>query len=156
MKNQYLNSKFSDIDAKFKKARKFSKNNPEIAAMLSSYLVVSISGVFEDCVEHLFIERVRTVTSDNEIVNLIKELIGQRFRNPNYKEIKGFLGYLDPNYERILDSKINEKNEFGLNSIVTNKNQVAHGGISNATIQDVETYYKDALKIFKELENILL
>ena len=155
MKNQYLNGKFSDIDEELKKAEEFSKSDSKIASMLSSYLVVAISGIFEDCVEHLFIERVNK-TNDNEIENLVKELIHQDFRNPEYAEIKKFVSYLSSKYGKDLRTKIDDKNITGLNSIVTNKNQVAHGGISNATIKDIRTYYKSALRIFEELEKILL
>ncbi|MBI4007928.1 MAG: hypothetical protein HY354_05465 [Planctomycetes bacterium] len=40
--------------------------------------------------------------------------------------------------------------------MVKNKNKVAHGGISNATLNDVIDYHNSAIKIFEELENILL
>jgi len=155
MKNQYLKDRFVGVEQEFKKAQEVSKNDPKIASMLSSYFVVFISGIFEDCVEHLFIERVSKI-QDNEIENLVKELIAIQFRNPEYGNIKKLVSTLNPKYGENLRSKVNDKNIDGLNSIVTNKNQVAHGEISNATLQDIETYYENALKIFEELENILL
>lgn len=154
MTNKYLKDKFSDISNKLKKAEEFGNNEPEIAAMLSSYLVVAIAGIFEDCVEHLFIERA-SKTKDDEIVSLVKALIGQTFRNPEYEKIKDLLSSLNPTYSGDLRSKIDNKNIDGLNSIVTNKNKVAHGEISNATIQDVKIYYENSKKVFKELEKIL-
>ena len=114
-----------------------------------------ISGVFEDCVEHLFIDRVRKA-KDDEITSLVKALISQSFRNPEYEKIKDLLSNLSTKYGADLRSKIDDKNIIGLNSIVTNKNHVAHGEISNATIQDVKVFYKDAKKVFEELEKILI
>lgn len=154
MKDQYLKDKFDYISNKLKRAEKFSKNDPEIAVMLSSYLVVAIAGIFEDCVEHLFIKRT-SKTNDSEIINLVQALISRNFRNPEYDKIKDLLSNLNPIYSSDLRSKIDNKNIDGLNSIVTNKNKVSHGEISNATIQDVKIYYENAKKFFEELEKIL-
>lgn len=155
MRSQYLKDKFGIIRDNFKKAKSISKSDPKIASMMSSYLVVFISGIYEDCIEHLFIERAGK-NKDIEIKNLVKVLIDQQFRNPNYKNIKKLVGALDPKYDGILRKEIVDKNINGIDSIVNNKNKIAHGESSNATLNDIITYHKDALKIFGELEKIPL
>jgi len=155
MKCQYLIAKFEIIDKAINKAKNVGLNDLELSSMLSSYLVVFISGIYEDIIEYLFTQRAGK-NNDKEIENFVKTLIGKQFRNPEYRKIRELVGSLDPKYQSILESKIETKNKEGLNSIVYNKNNVAHGKISNATINDIEIYNKNAIKIFEELEHILL
>lgn len=152
MKSEYLKDKFALIEENTKTAEKVK--DPKIASMLSDYLVVSISGIYEDCIEHLFIQRAGK-NNDKEIQNLVKTFIDQHFRNPKYENIKKLVKALGSEQEKVLQG-IDSKSINGINGIVTNKNKVAHGQTSNATINDIVKYHKSALKIFKTLENILL
>ena len=152
IKSEYLKEKFDSIQRNIKIAEEV--NDQKLASMLSSYLVVSISGTYEDCIEYLFIQR-SGKNNDKEIQNFVKTLIDLHFRNPNYENIKKMVKALDSKYETILRDKIADKNIEGINSIVTNKNNVAHGKVSNATIRDIKNYHENALKIFKVLEEIL-
>jgi len=151
IKSEYLKEKFDSIQRNIKIAEEV--NDQKLASMLSSYLVVSISGTYEDCIEYLFIQR-SGKNNDKEIQNFVKTLIDLHFRNPNYENIKKMVKALDSKYETILRDKIADKNIEGINSIVINKNNVAHGKVSNATIRDIKNYHKNALKIFKVLEEI--
>ncbi len=153
MNCQYVIDKFNRIDSNLN-AVKTSTVDPKLGSMLSSYLVVFISGVYEDCVEHLFVERAGK-SNDKELQNLVKELIGQSFRNPNYGKIKDLVKYLDSSYGKTLRSKVKQSDIDGLNDIVTNKNKVAHGDVSNATLNDVISFHNGAKNIFEALEDIL-
>jgi len=150
----YLKDKFRNIDNKVAKSKQIGGSDPEIAAMMSSYLAVFISGIYEDCIEYLFKERAGR-NKDSEIQNFVENIMDKDFRNPNYEKIRDFLKYLNETYGDQLDKLGNEYKD-ALNSIVNNKNQIAHGGTCNATINDIITYHKKALKIFEELEKILL
>ncbi|MDO9579999.1 MAG: MAE_28990/MAE_18760 family HEPN-like nuclease, partial [Bacteroidales bacterium] len=151
---QYLKEKFQTINDTIKKAKKSGEKDARLASMLSSYLVVWISGVYEDMVEHLFAERVKKV-NDKEIENFVEVFIGEQFRSPRYENIKKLVKAFDPKYGYELRSKIEDKNITALDSIVNNKNKAAHGEVSNATIDDIIGWNKDTIKIFEELENIL-
>jgi len=151
IKSEYLKEKFDSIQRNIKIAEEV--NDQKLASMLSSYLVVSISGIYEDCIEYLFIQR-SGKNNDKEIQHLVETLIDLHFRNPNYENIKKMVKALDSKHGTILQEKIADKNIKGINSIVTNKNNVAHGKVSNATIRDIKDYHKNALKIFKVLEEI--
>jgi len=154
MELKYLKEKFQTIDDAIKKAEEVGGKDIRLGSMLSSYLVVFISGTYEDTIEELFIKRAGK-SGDGEIKNLVESLIDKQFRNPKYDSIKTLMGYLRPDYKKQLETKIKDKNIQALNSIVTNKNKVAHGEISNATIDDIKGWHRDAIKIFEVLENIL-
>lgn len=153
MKCQYVIDKFNLIDLDLN-AVKTSTVDPKLGSMLSSYLVVFISGIYEDCVEHLFVERAGK-NNDQELRNFMEAAMHRSFRNPEYSNIKGLVKYLDSSYGKTLDSKARKNDIEGLNGIVTNKNLVAHGGVSNATLEDVIKFHKGAKNIFEALENIL-
>jgi len=155
MKCQYLIDKFKIINDALDKIKKSSIKDPELFSMLSSYLVVFISGIYEDCIEYLFIQRAGK-NEDKELENLIKVLIDRHFRNPRYEKIKELVKALEPKYGNQLESKIDLKSKEGIDSIVSNKDNVAHGKTSNATLNDINIYHDNASKIFEELENILL
>lgn len=155
MRCQYTIDKFKIIEEAINKSANASLVSPDISSMLSSYLVVFISGVYEDVIEYLFIQRAGK-SNDKEIENFVKVIIDKQFRNPNYDNIRELIKGLDSKYQAILESRIDIKNKDGINSIVNNKNSIAHGRISNTTINDVATYHNSAIKIFEELENILL
>lgn len=152
IKSQYLKDKFELIEKSIKTAE--NVNDPQSASMLSGYLVVSISGIYEDCIEHLFIQRAGK-NNDKEMQNLVKTFIDRHFRNPNYENIKKLVKALGSKRENILQ-KIDTKSIDGLDSIVNNKNNIAHGKVSNATVGDIMGYHQNALKIFEVLEKILL
>ncbi len=155
MKCQYISDKFKVIEDSLNKAKNSSVSDPELSSMLSSYSAVLISGIYEDVIEYLFIQRAAK-NGDQEISGLVKVLIDRVFRNPEYDKIENLVKALDSKYTTTLNSKIAERSKEALNSIVRNKNKVAHGELSNATLSDIELYHKDATIIFEGLENILL
>ena len=156
MKSQYLKDKFGSITKAIDKARSVSVNDPELVSMLSAYLIVLISGTYEDCIEHLFVQRALK-SGDKELKNFVEKLIGAHFRNPHYERIKKWINFLNPLYGEKLDSKINTKEREGINSIYTNRIDVAHYGKAlKINLNDVTDYHSRSIKIFNVLENILL
>lgn len=155
MKSAYLERKFEEIQEAIGKAKQTSLLDVKLASMLSSYLVVFISGIYEDCIENLFVQRAGK-SYDGELQNLVRTLINEQFRNPEYGKIKKLVKSLNTSYGNRMDSQINTKYIEGINSIVENKNKVAHGNPSNATLKDVEDYHNRAINVFKVLEDILL
>jgi len=153
MNSEYIKDKFNLIDDTIDKIK--TVQDKKLLSMLSNYLVVFISGIYEDCVEQLFIERA-CKNDDEQIQNLVKNLIDKHFRNPMYREVKKWVKYFDSKYVTTFQSKIDDKNIQAIDSIVENKNRVAHGENSNATFKDVNIWYNNSLKIFEVLEEILL
>jgi hypothetical protein len=155
MKCLYIQNKFTNIEESIAKA-KTTVTDPAIAAMLSGYLIVYISGVYEDCIEHLFIQRARK-NNDVELEGFIKSAINVQFRNPRFEKIQNLLGWLNPAYKIEMSKRVEQTNIAAINSIVENKDCIAHGKtFSNATINDISTYYSNAKKIFEVLDDIIL
>lgn len=155
MKCEYLKNRFQFIEDSIKKVDAAGLNDPQLTSMLCSYLVVVISGIYEDCIECLFIQRAAK-SHDKELEHFVEVMLHKHFRNPDFGKIKEFVKALDPGYAKKLDVNVSKKSIDGLNSIVEDKNDVAHGKFSYATLNDVRQYHTSAIEVFVELEKILL
>ncbi len=150
----YLRHRFREIHHALKDAKEIHSAQPEAEQFLAGYLVVFISGVFEDCIERLFIERAR-LTEDEHLASFVEETMNKSFRNPTCENIKAFLGRLDRRHKDRLDRKVAGFYQDGLDAIVNNKNALAHGRSANATLREVIDYYFRARRVFQGLEDIL-
>jgi len=154
MESQYLKDKFENIANTVAKAK--TVDNLELASMLSNYLICFISGTYEDCIEYLFIQRAKR-SNDKELISLVEELIAAHFRDPTYEKIRNLVRLLNPLSATLLDSKIDIRDKEGINSISRNRNEIVHYGRNpNVTINDVVDFHNRTLKIFEELERMLL
>lgn len=154
MKSKYVKERFQFIEDSIKRVENANLNDAQLNSMLSSYLIVLISGIYEDCIESLFVLRAAK-SRDKEITNFIKVFLSKHFRNPDFNKILNLLGSLNPNYAKRLKSQIALEAKEAINSIVRNKNRIAHGAYSNATISDIRYYHTSATAIFLELERVL-
>jgi hypothetical protein len=154
MKTTYLKSRFSQIDLAIQKAKTSSSGDAELQAFLASYLVVMISGCYEDCVEHLVAERAAKA-GDKEVEAFVRDCVDKQFRNPKFDAIKDLIGQYSPAYKQSLDKKVNDKARAAIGSIVTHRNSIAHGKNASVTLGDVEQFHQNSAPIFEALEDIL-
>ena len=72
MKDPYIIARFQEIDAAIQRAKSSSAGDHYLQAILASYLVVLISGYYEDSVEYLVAVRAGKA-GDAEVQNFVKE-----------------------------------------------------------------------------------
>jgi hypothetical protein len=128
--------------------------DPEIASFLSSYLVVMLSGVYEDCIEHLLAQRAAR-GQDNEVTSYISKSLHETFRNPTFGALVGVLGKFSDQYAQRMREGVQERDAQALDSIVNNKNLIAHGRRSQLTVNEVVTFHGGVVRIFELLEGLL-
>lgn len=154
MNNPYLVDRFREIDAAIKQARASSAGDHRLQASLASYLVVLIAGYYEDSVEHL-VEVRAGKSGDTDVQNFVRECVHRSFRNPNFEQINELIGHFSGSYKKALAELVNAKARTAINSIVTQKNNLAHGKPVTVTLGDVETYHNSSKPIFEALETLL-
>lgn len=154
MTNAYLVSRFAEIDAVIQKVKSSPGVDLELQAYLSSYLVVLICGIFEDCVEYLAGERAAK-SGDKEVERFVRECISQFFRSPKFEYVCKLVGLFSDSYKKMLEKKIDGQARTALGSIVTHKMSVAHGSPAKVTLGEVEKYYNTSKTLFDALEQIL-
>lgn len=148
-----VRTEFDSIDESIKKVENHT-GDAEIASYLSSFLAVMICGVYEDCIEHLICQKAAKA-QDPEVYQYVRSTIAESFRNPKFARIVEILTKFSRGYADALKNNIEDKSKVALDSIVENKNAVAHGRPSNVTILDIKDYHNRCIPIFESLENIL-
>lgn len=159
LQDPYLIRRCDEIEVLLVEADNWASGDYKLGANLAAYVTVLIVGVIEDCVEYLVAQRVRK-TRDSEVEHYVVQSLQQGFRNPNHGAISGLLKMFSEDYQRRFKQRIphDGKEAIALQSVVGNKNALAHVGTSHLqlTIKEVESYYHDIKPILEVLEDILV
>src|SRR5438128_1969874 len=91
MKSQDANKALSQIDAAIAEINGFSGASAAEQAYLAKFLVVFISGIYEESIETIINEMVQKLGKP-EVSNFVEESIHISFRNPGIKNVKELLG----------------------------------------------------------------
>lgn len=154
----YLIKRCEEIELLLKDASRWAASDEKVGAHLAAYITILIIGVFEDCIEHLFTQRVHK-TGDVEVESYVVKVIGDRFRNPDYGAISGLLKEFSPEYQQKFRDKIayDGKEATALESILSNKNSLAHCGTAKLeiSIKEADEYFRRVIPILETIENIL-
>ena len=157
-KAPYVSQRCREIEGLLRDAAGWSSSDKQLGAHLAGYLSVLITGMVEDCVEHLFSQRV-VKAQDREVQDFVSKALQQRFRNPDWGTISGLLGQFSTSYQQRFAQRIphNGSEATALESIVANKNSLSHTGIwkQQMTVADVDDYYRRILPILEALEDVL-
>lgn len=155
---QHVANRSAEIQLLLSDAEAWASIDAKLGAHLAAYLTVLITGMVEDCIEKLVIQR-GAKPGDIEIKNYISKSIEDGFRNPDHGKISGILKQFSTAYQDEFRLYVphDGKAAEALNSIVENKNSLAHKGISSLqmTVRDVHDYYARIVPIFEALEKIL-
>lgn len=167
IQNQYVVNKCSEIESLLKQAKIWSEGDPmqekvadpKLGAHLATYINVIMLGMLEDCIEYMVRERAKK-PGDKEIENYISNHISQSFRNPSYSKICEVLGQFSSKYKSEFQDRIKHDSSAieALDSILENKRNLAHLGLSNLnlSIDDTNSYYLRVIPILEVLEDLLI
>jgi len=153
IRDEYVREKFVLIKDAIKRVEKF-RGDRKIASDLESYLVVLIAGVYEDCLEYLINKRVDRV-GDVEVSTFIQKTLHVQLRNPNWENLTNILGRFSRRWVNTIKKRVRDRAKTDLNSIVNNKNAVAHGNNSSLTLAEIKNCHKNYKSIFEKLEKIM-
>lgn len=122
----------------------------ELRAELTKHLCVLSSGLLEaSCKETLsrFAEKQCSPTVQRFVSAKLESL-----RNPKIQSIKDLLSSFDPmKAERWKDSLLDEERD-SVDSIVDNRNQIAHGRHVGLSIDVFQRYYMAAMRALEKME----
>lgn len=153
LRTLYVRDKFTLVTDTIHRIEKF-KGDRKIAVDLEAYLVVLVSGIYEDCFEYLIRERVDQA-GDAEVSAFVVKTLDIQLRNPDWDNLTKVLGWFSAKWAKTLKKKIRNQAKTSLNNIVTNKNAVAHGNTSNLTLAEIKDCHKQCKSIFEKLEKIM-
>ena len=151
MKNVRLITKQKQIEDLFAEVGAFS-GEPVVKAYLTYYLCIRVSGFIEDCIRSIFSEYV-DVNSQNFVTVFVGEKL-KKIPNPTWDAIIALAKDFDDGWYTQLKHSVGKPYRDALDSIVSNRNIIAHGGTSSITLSELEGYYRDAINVVNELERI--
>lgn len=119
-------------------------------AHLSRYLCIRTSGYLENVTRILiaqFCDGTSPQPINNYIVNRTKYIT-----NLDFKRLKALLSEFDPNWGIEFDERITDQQRSSMNSVISNRNNIAHGNQDSITYRDMANYYRDV----KDVCNLLI
>lgn len=149
MRNPRLLSKQKQIEDLFLELDAFV-GDPVIKAYLTYYLCIRVSGFIEDCVRSIFSDYA-DANSQNAVTTFVVEKL-RKFPNPTWSAIVSLAKDFNDNWSVQLKANVSKTYSDAVDTIVSNRNIIAHGGTSSITLSELKTYYKNVLNVIDELD----
>lgn len=120
----------------------------EIKAHFAQYLCVQTSGFIETSVKTILQEYVRSKTEDQPTLNLVDARM-KRTLNPGRSTLLPLIGEFSKDWSDLI--RVGLRNELGtsLDSVVSIRNQVAHGEDVTLTLHDMQRYFDHAQMVVR-------
>lgn len=154
MNSKQAEKLIESINKAKKDIENFQNISEEEKSYLAKFLVVFICGIYEEVIETIINEKA-SKCNDLEISNYIKISVDKTFRNPDMSKIKELLGKFNDVWKLEIGT-LPQNAQDALNSIVGNKNSLAHGNEATLTLQDVFNYYTDSMEVINKIDEMLL
>ena len=153
----YVVDRCSEIEEMLQYSAERARNDARLGGHLAGYISVLISGVVEDCVEHLVVQRAR-MSRDGQLQEFVRSSIDQQFRNPRSTDIENLMKRFSESYRDSYASSVKPENRQALGDIVSNRMSLAHKGIMQSpfTVNDVRLYFERVVEILEVVEGILI
>ncbi len=146
---QRLDNLFERLDKLFSKDSDFS-GEIELQSHWARYLCILVSGFLETSVQAIYSQYAREKATPY-VANYVTRKL-KRFTNPKMEDILTLSGMFSKEWRDHLENATEGELKAAVDSIVANRNQIAHGvdvGISFVTIRG---YYQSAVKVVDVIE----
>ncbi|MDO8510550.1 MAG: HEPN domain-containing protein [Nanoarchaeota archaeon] len=143
-----------DIENTIEDIKKFDYASDLEKSYLAKFLVVFISGMYEEIIETIISEKVEQLRSP-QVSSFINKYLEDYFRNPKFEKILDLLKKFDENWAEELN-KTEKILKIALDNIVINKNAIAHGNLCEITLPRVNEDYKNSKKVIEKIDQIIL
>ncbi len=157
MKNHSANQLIQTCDTELNNISNYiSKNKTNILVQyLIKYATIKACGTIEASLKVIIGDFVE-ISSSQHIKNYINITVRSKTLNPKYPQIVELLNKFEKCWADNLKNKITPKIISENDSLVTNRNNFAHGDTNTTpSIQDIKNYYNSAKTLLKALEGVL-
>ncbi len=140
----------AEIASLFKQAGSLQE---EIQASLARYACVLASSYLEAAFRELVSSYTRS-RAGNPVRRYVDSTLGT-FRDPNMEKILQLVGRFNEEYRRSLEEQTVGELKDSLDSISSNRNNIAHGRRSGISLGQVQIYYRNARTVVLKAKTIL-
>lgn len=136
----------------------FGATSP-IGIYLSRYAIIKACGTIEQALKSLVADNAENKQTQ-QIKNFLRKKVRESSMNPNDDNIRKLLGSFDDTWLAQFNSQIKAlpdkaKVMDSLKSLVSARNDFAHGGNPSASIVNVGVYFSDSKKIMEIIDGII-
>jgi hypothetical protein len=149
-----LHSLKTQVDVAFDQDDSIEAGAMQLRAEYSRYLCVRASGLIETSVRRIFSEHARRASSP-AVGRYAAWHVG-RLQNINCDKLLKLVETFDPTWKAAVEAYLSEERATALNSIVANRNAIAHGNPSGVTYGTVKPWYEHAVDVLEFLEDTYL
>lgn len=125
----------------------------ELKAHMTRYLCIRSSGYLENVIKDLVITYVSA--SSSKFTSNFVEIEIRNFTNVTYDKLIKLLQRFSPDWSFDFDHQISDQQRSSLNSIISNRNSIAHGHQDNLSYKSMKEYYIDLKNIIKLLKSVI-
>ena len=111
---------------------------------------VLVCGFIEVSLRDILQEYTRTRASAEVGKYVSRQL--ERFRNPNMEPILQLVGAFSPDWRMSMESESQGKLKLQVDSLVNDRNQIAHGRDVRLSYAELQEYYQSALDVIELVE----
>jgi hypothetical protein len=128
-----------------------NSNDDEISSFLAQYLCVLCSGFLEDSIRIIYGNFAEEHGSHQHVTAYVKKQL-KFFQNAKYDDILKLTYIFSHEWGENFENFVDEEMKTSINTIVNNKNQLAHGQSSGVTYSQMKKYFNNLLKVLDFLE----
>lgn len=139
------------LDATFKRADAVA-SDLEIQADFARYLCVLVAGFLEKATQELLQEYCRNASSP--AVQRFVERQLRFFTNLKRERLLQLVGHFDSDWRTELASYVVDEREAAVNSVVSLRNQIAHGGSVGVTYRGISDYYEHVRDVVSKIDDL--
>lgn len=132
------------LDAMFRN-RTITEGELELQGRWAEYLCVLVSGYLETSIKSIIADYA-TKKSDARVARFVRARLAD-FQNPKMQKILDLISSLDQDWGHDLEAVAQEKLKDTIDTIVANRNHIAHGKMTNISLKQVSDLYEDAKKL---------
>jgi len=140
------------LDALFGKAGELT-NDAELLSNWARYLCVLASGFIEASVRTLILEYV-SVRANREVTHYVGQKL-RRFQNAKMSKILDLLADFSSEMREDLDTATKGELKDAIDSVVSNRHQIAHGASVGMSYVNIRDYYDRSVRVIEMIEDLL-
>ncbi|MFN0050339.1 MAG: MAE_28990/MAE_18760 family HEPN-like nuclease [Cytophagales bacterium] len=149
--NLRITNQISSINSLFKTGENIK--DEEIQAHFAKYLCVKSSGLLENYIKSQVGDYVDTCSS-RPVATHVKNKM-KTFTNIDYDKLTKFLDSFNPDWTATFNRKMNDELKSSLNTLISNRNNIAHGNQDSISFGNMKTHYETIKEVIKILDEII-
>ncbi len=119
----------------------------------AKYLCIVLAGYLETAVRELYMDYAQEKSSPY-VANYVKNRLN-RFQNAKMRDILELTQTFNPDWRNSLHTQTEGQLANHINSIVSNRHQIAHGRDTSVNLVQVRDWHRSATQVVTIIENLL-